>query len=63
MIDVGGPTHHAGVTTGKVVLGYMRKQMEQATGSKPASSVLSALPQFLTLDSCLEFLLPLHDAP
>ena len=39
VIKVGGPTHCGGAIPGLVDLGSIRKQAEQARGSKPVSSI------------------------
>jgi hypothetical protein len=47
-----------GATPGLVVVGAIRKQAEQAIGSKPVSSTPPwSLLQFLPLGSCLNFFL------
>lgn len=58
MIDVGGAhLTVVDVNPGQVVLVGIRKWAEQDMGNKPVSSMLPwSLLQFLTPDSCLEFL-------
>lgn len=60
MIDIGWPsTPWVGATCGQVVLGYLKKQMEEAINSKPGSSIPPRpLLPLLSPGSCLEIFLP-----
>jgi hypothetical protein len=54
VIKVGGP-HVGGTMSGLVVLGFIRKQAEQARGSKPVRNIPPWLLHQLLLPDLLEF--------
>lgn len=52
--DVGGSAFHGSAAPGQVVLDYIQKQAEQATGDEPVSSTPPwCLHQCLPTGSCL----------